>query len=162
VAAEQQANMRRAMLATSASLSRLLERMHNLSHRARESPTGIIIRAEDANWTVGDLEPKSPLLAGLQNIKLSPATSRVLQVHVRLLSALASGDEIDPLWVCRVLLALGDDYAHDYPPAVARMAELAGAKLPANPRDLHHGLGLREFTFPGEWRPSTPKKLSSP
>lgn len=121
----------------------------------------MITRSEDANWTVADLEPRSPLLAGMRNRKLSFATSRVLEVTARLLAACASKDEINPLWVCRVLLALGDEFASQYLPAVIKMASIAGVQLPEEPRQLHHGLALREFPRPGEWRPAKPYTSSN-
>lgn len=141
-----------AMVATSAALARLLMQMHDLSVSARRSPTGEV--ALKAYWTAGDLSPPSPLLEGMNpNTALSGATSRVLGIQARLLSAATSGDEIDPLWVCRVLQALGDDFATDFSPVVKRMAQIVDAQLPAEPRDLHNGLGLREFVQRGEWRP---------
>jgi hypothetical protein len=147
-----QVEMRNAMLATSAQLARLLLRMNRLSHSARHNDDGTIVSAENAKWTVGDLDPASPLLEGMRGKPLVVATMRLLEIHTRLLAAYASNDEIDPRWVCRVLLALGDEFAEQYPPAVTRMASIAGIQLPEEPRDLHNGLGLREFTRPGEWR----------
>lgn len=156
-----QAEMRDAMLATSAQLARLLLRIDKLSHSARCNENGSIISAAEAKWTVGDLDPPSPLLEGMRDKALAVANTRLLEIHARLLAAYASKDEIDPRWVCRVLLALGDEFAEQYPPAVTRMASIEGIQLPKEPRDLHNGLGLREFTRPGEWRmpkPYTNKK----
>jgi hypothetical protein len=79
----------------------------------------------------------------------------VLDVQARLLSACASNDQIDPLWACRVLQALGNDFNVEYSPLVKSMAEITGVTLPAKPRSLHHGLGLREIIQPGEWLPPT-------
>jgi hypothetical protein len=147
--------MRDAMLATSAALARLLMRMNDLSHASRANDAGYITPAADANWCLSDLKPPSPLLAGSRDASLSSAISRVMKVQAWLLAACASTDELDPLWVCRVLLALGDDFANAYPPAVKKMADIAGATLPASPRDLHHGLGLGSRIHPGAWRPQT-------
>lgn len=147
--------MRDAMLATSAALARLLLRMNDLSHASRVNDAGYVTPSRDANWCLSDLKPPSPLLAGSRDCSLSAAISRVLLVQSWLLAACASTDEIDPLWVCRVLLALGDDFANEYPATVKRMANIAGATLPASPRDLHHGLGLDSRIHPGAWRPRT-------
>lgn len=151
-----QAEMRNAMLATSAQLARLLLRIDKLSHSARCNDNGFVIAAADAKWTVGDLDPPSPLLEGMRDKSLVVATTHLLEIHARLLSAYASSDEIDPRWVCRVLLALGDEFSAKYPPVVMKMAAIAGIQLPVEPRALHNGLGLREFTRPGEWRMPEP------
>lgn len=141
------------MVATSAALARLLLRMHHLSHSARVNDAGYVTPAVQANWCLSDLKPPSPLLAGARDGSLSSAISRVTLVQAWLLAACASSDEIDPLWVCRMLLALGDDFASQYPAAVKKMADIAGATLPAVPRDLHNGLGLEGRIHPGAWRP---------
>jgi hypothetical protein len=152
---EQRAGMIQAMIATSAQLSRLLLRMHKLEHSARYHPDGMVDR--NPHWTIGDIDPPWPVIEGMDPGKaLAAGITSVLDVQSRLLSACASDDDIDPLWACRVLQALGDDYAQDFSPLVRRMAEMTGAELPSSPRELHHGLGLREFPSPGEWRPPPP------
>ncbi len=148
--------MRDAMLATSASLARLLVRMDSLSHCQRDQPSGQICSATDARWTVGDLTPPAPLLAALADAPLANGIQTVLAVQAKLLSALASGDEIHPLWVCRVLLALGNDFSLTYPNEVLRMAAIAHFQLPPSPTDLHNGLALREQVRLGEWLPPPP------
>jgi hypothetical protein len=70
--------MRNAMLATSAQLARLLLRMNRLSHSARYNEDGTIVSAENARWTVGNLDPPSPLLEGMRGKTLVVATTRLL------------------------------------------------------------------------------------
>lgn len=88
----------------------------------------------------------------MPNKSLVVATTRLLEIHARLLAAYASDDEIDPRWVCRVLLSLGDEFAGRYPPAVTRMAAIARVQFQEGLGALHHGLGSRDCTRPGEWR----------
>ena|SRR5690349_21627922 len=122
--------MRDAVLATSAQLVRLLLRIDKLPRSARYKDNGTIVSAEDAKWTVDDLDPPSPLLERMRHKSLAAATTRLLELLARLLAAYSSDDQIDPRWVCRVLLALTDEFAERYSPAVTRMAALAGQLSP--------------------------------
>lgn len=151
--------MLEAMVAASAALSRVLQRMLALAHSARYNSDGTV--DQHVYWSTTDLRERPALIAGLPLMSLSGGIGRVLDVQARLLAACASGDEIDPLWVCRVLQALDDENGQDFSPAVRRMAAITGAQLPATPRDMHNGLGLREHMEPGEWRPVAPYAVAS-
>ncbi|WP_158881437.1 hypothetical protein [Rhodanobacter sp. L36] len=134
--------------------------MHAMQHQARVAATGIVTEASKADWRLSELSPPSLLLHGLPDRNISTALGTIIGIQARLLSAAVSNGEIDPLWVCRVLQALGDEFAVKYSPLVLKMAEITGADLPAEPQRLHSGLGLREFIHPGEWRLPPPYKVT--
>ncbi len=151
---EQRAKMIEAMVATSAQLARLLQRLHGLANSPKHHVDGKVDR--HPHWGLRDLDPPSPLMDGHADMAMSGAISLVIGVQARLLARAASDDEIDALWVCRVLQALGDEFSATYSPLVQRMAAITGAELPAEPRGLHNGLRLSAFISPGEWRPPPP------
>jgi len=144
--------IRKALLSTCAALAKLSMRLAAMQHGARYGPAGHIQRP--AHWRVEDIKPSSPWLEGFPgSYDLSAAAWMLMRVQVRLLAALASEDAIDPKWVCRVLLALGDEYRAPYSQVVSRFADRFGVTLPESPRSLHNGLGLRDEYREGEWLP---------
>jgi hypothetical protein len=147
--------VRAALLPVCKALAKLAMRLHNQQHSQRRNADGFI--ESRSHWTVADINPPSMWLAGYPgNNALGGATAAVLRVQCRFLTAMASDDEIDPLWVCRVLQHLGDECAQEYSPAVTRLAARFSFELPRTPRDLTNCTTLRDEFAEGEWLPRTP------
>jgi len=152
-------DIRSALEPVCAALASLAMRLHKMEHSQRRGTDGLI--ENHPHWIVAEIKPPSIWLAGYpERNALGAATAAVLRVQTRLLSALASGDPIDPRWACRVLQHLGDESAPEFSPAVTRLAKLFSLELPASPRDMTNGATLRDEIAAGEWLPATtiPKK----
>jgi len=149
--------IRKALLPACAALAKLSMRLAAMDNSARLGPGGQVQRP--AHWRVLDIDPPSPWLEGYPPAyALGSAAWVVLKVQMRLLAAMASGDDIDPKWVCRVLLALGDEYTTPYSQVVSRFADRFGVTLPDSPRSLHNGLALSDEYREGEWLPQAVKR----
>jgi len=147
--------IRGALVQVCSGLARLAVRLHTVEHSQRRNEDGTI--ENRPIWRVSDISPPSIWLSGYpENSALSGATRAVLRVQSRFLAAMAGEDNIDPLWVCRVLQHLGGDSAKEYSPAVTRFAARFDLKLPATPREMTNGSTLREELKEGEWLPKAP------
>jgi len=142
--------VRAALLPVCKALAKLAMRLHALQHSQRRDADGFT--ENHPHWTVADISPPSMWLAGYPgNNALGGAIAAVLRVQCRFLAAMASDDDIDPRWVCRVLQHLGDECAQEYCPAVTRLATRFALELPRTPRDMTNCSTLRDEFVEGEW-----------
>lgn len=138
---------RQTLLSVVSSLSRLLIRLHKLSHCQRELPNRHILDAHASHWTVSDLKPPSPWLdAANPNTAVSGAISAVALVQAHLLAMIEAPGDIDPRLAVRVL----EHVCHGagWSAQVRALAERLDFELPESPWGLHHGASLHRLTLP--------------
>ena len=137
--------VRELIIATCASLARLLLRMQDKLHSARYRPDNTVERYP--HWSTADLQPPSPWLDGMGPMALSGGIRNVTLVQAYLLALAAQPGAVDPLQACLVLQRLSVS-RQDWSKPVQRMAAQLGVALPATPSVLIHDYGLREETIP--------------
>ena len=138
---------RQTLLSVVSSLSRLLIRLHKLSHGRRELPNRHILDAHASHWTVSDLKPPSPWLdATAPNTAVSGAISAVALVQAHLLAMIEAPGDIDPSLAVRIL----EHVCHGatWSARVRALAERLNFELPESPWGIHHGASLQQLALP--------------
>jgi len=138
---------RATLIAIVSSLSRLMIRLHKLDCSQRTLPSGKILSADAADWTVGDLSPKSPWFdAAAQNMAVSGAIGGVALVQAHLMAMIEAPGEIDGWLAVRVVEHLC--HGAYWSERVEALAKRLGVDLPGSPMAFHNGASLHQISLP--------------
>ncbi len=143
---------RTTLIAVVSSLSRLLIRLHDLDCSQKKLPSGGILPAYAAHWTVSDLNPRSSWFdAAAPNTAVSGAIGNVALVQAHLLAMIEAPGEI----VGRLAVRVVEHVCHGayWSARVEALAKRLGVDLPGSPGEFHHGASLRQVALPRRGHP---------